>query len=174
MAPPDDCGWLADCLNQSGANRGDCYDDSHWSAVPIGWPIRNWLFGIQAHKWRTPKAKNWVGSGIRRLKNQIRCHCIRHCDTAKLQLKLRQSTTFTPSLWCLTKNYLNNCVNKRLLLFITNALFSSFIKFAWQLFHLSNTNSNLHRLDLNHLLFPRIWKQRGRGKKQRKTSRHMW
>ena len=23
-----------------------------------------------------------VGSGIRRLKNQIRCHCIRHFDTA--------------------------------------------------------------------------------------------
>ena len=36
VAPPDDCGWLADCLNQSGANRRDCYDDSslvgspHW------------------------------------------------------------------------------------------------------------------------------------------------
>ena len=176
-SPPDDCSWLADCLNQPEVNQRDSYDDSHWPAIPIGWPIRNWLFGIWAHKWRTPKAKksSWFRNSPLKEPHPLPLHSpFWYCLIA---VKTPPVNYFHPNSRCLLKiideKYLSNCGNKRLLLFITNA-FSSFFFICSAIFLLSNPNSNLHRLDHIHLLFPRILKQRGRGKKQRKTSRHMW
>ena len=83
---------------------------------------------------------SWFRNSPLKEPNPLPLHCL-------IAVKTPPVNYFHSQLRCLTKNYLNNCVNKRLLLFITNALFSSFFKFAWQLFLLSNSNSNLHRLD---------------------------
>ena len=64
---------------------------------------------------------SWFRNSPLKEPNPLPLHCL-------IAVKTPPVNYFHSQLRCLTKNYLNNCVNKRLLLFITNALFSSFFK----------------------------------------------